>query len=74
METDLPDDLDAMIAKRTETNPDFPALVEAAAAARVERRAKLTAANEGAADFTEEELVDKILTRRAGRGESSSPS
>lgn len=36
IERDEPDDLDKMIAERTEANPDFPALVAAAAAARAE--------------------------------------
>lgn len=62
-----PDDLDEMIAKRAEANPDFPAMVEAAAAARAERRAKLQArleaANEGAPDISEEELVDGTVAR-----------
>lgn len=48
MEPDLPDDLDEMIAKRAESNPDFPAMVEAALAARLKRRAKLEATAEGA--------------------------
>jgi hypothetical protein len=64
MEPDLPDDLDQMIAERTEANPDFPAMVEAAAAARAERRAKLKATNEGAPDVTEDE----------GGGAATSPS
>jgi hypothetical protein len=43
MERDEPDDLDEMIAKRTQANPDFPAMVEAAVAARAERCATLRA-------------------------------
>ena len=74
MEPDLPDDLDEMIAKRAEVNPDFPAMVEAAVAARAERRAKLDAANEGTPDFTEEGLVDETLARREGGSDAGSPS
>ena len=51
MAGDEPDFLDEMIAKRAEANPDFPAMVEAVAAARAERRAKV----EAASDITDEE-------------------
>lgn len=37
-----PDFLDAMVAKRAETNPEFPAMVEAAASARAARGADAT--------------------------------
>jgi hypothetical protein len=63
-----------MIAKRAETNPDFPAMVDAAVAARAERWAKLEAANEGAPDITEEELVDAVLARRERESDGGSPS
>lgn len=74
MEPDLPDDLDQMIAERAEIDPDFPAMVDAAIAARAEHRAKLEAANEGAPDSTEEQLVDEILARRERGGDAGSPS
>lgn len=78
MARDEPDDLDEMIAKRAEANPDFPAMVDAAAAARAERGAKLKAtldaANEEAPDATEEELVDEILARRERGSDGGVPS
>ena len=64
MECDEPDDLDKMIAERTEANPDFPAMVAAAAAALCRRRAKLDTGLEGSPDITEEELVDDVLACR----------
>lgn len=76
MERDEPDDLDEMIAKRAEADPR--AMVDAAIAARAERwtklQATLEAANEGAPDFTEEELVDEILARRERGNDAGPPS
>jgi hypothetical protein len=78
MERDEPDDLDEMIAKRAEADPNFPAMVDAAIAARAERwtklQATLEAANDGAPDFTEEELVDEILARRERGNDAGPPS
>lgn len=74
MERDEPDDLDKMIVERTEANPDFPAMVAVAAAARAERRAKLKAAHEGAAHITEPQLVDDALAGRERGGDAGSPS
>lgn len=66
-----------MIAKRAEVNPDFPAMVDAAAVARAERcdklRAKLEAARRDAPDISEEELVDEILARRERGSDAGSP-
>lgn len=77
MSRDEPDFLDEMIAKRAEVNPDFPAMVAAAAAARAERwdklRAELEAARRDAPGISEDELVDEILARRERGSDVRSP-
>lgn len=71
MARDEPDDLDKMIAKRAETNPDFPAMVKAA---RERRRAKLKAANDGAPDLTDEKFVDDLQAHRQRGSDARPPS
>lgn len=64
-----PNFLDEMIAKRAAANPDFPAMVDAAAErnARLEAlKAKLEAVVEGMPEVSDEDLVDEILARRGG--------
>lgn len=73
MARDELDDLDEMVAKRAKANPDFPRWSTPALAARVERRAKLEAANEGAPNNTEED-IDEILARRDRGSDPGAPS